>query len=291
MQKSLGYIFSLLLIFSLTLEAKSLLYKVSSKTSTVYVLGSIHLAKPELYPLNKEITHAYKNSDVLVVEVDPSSPESAQTMQAAMMSLGMYKEGKTLQTELTPKTYKALKGYMMKANIPLEMMETMRPWVAMVQLTVMEMMRLGYSPELGIDQHFLNLASQDKKEVLELETAVQQMALLSKENPVFQDKLLYYTLESMHDLEPMLEDMYEGWKRGDEKAFEKIMMTPVEEDPSLQEVYYELITARNYKMTEKIEGFLKTNKDYFVVVGSGHVIGEEGIVALLRKNRFRVTQR
>jgi uncharacterized protein YbaP (TraB family) len=291
MQKSLGYIFTLLLIFTFTLDAKSLLYKVSSKTSTVYVLGSIHLAKPELYPLNQEITQAYKNSDVLVVEVDPSSPEAVETMQQAIMSLGMYKNGKTLQTELTPKTYKALEAYTKKTNIPLAQMQIMRPWVVMVQLTITEMMRLGYSPELGIDQHFLNLAMKDKKEVLELETAAQQMALLSKENPVFQDKLLFYTLESMQDLEPMLDDMYKGWKRGDEKAFEKIMMTPVEEDPSLKDMYDELITKRNYGMTKKIEGFLKTNKDYFVVVGSGHVIGEEGIVSLLRKHGFRVNQR
>jgi len=291
MLKQLSYIFSLVIIFSLSAEAKSLLYKVNSKTSTVYVLGSIHLAKPELYPLNSEITSAYKNSDILVVEVDPSSAESAQTMQKTMVDLGLYKGGKTLQTELTSKTYKALKTYTTKANIPLQKMQMMRPWVVMVQLTITEMMRLGYSPELGIDQHFLNLASQDKKEVLELETAQEQMALLSKEDPVFQDKLLYYTLESMHDLEPMLDDMYRGWKRGDEKAFEEIMMTPVEEDPSLKEVYYELITKRNYAMTKKIEGFLKTNKDYFVVVGSGHVIGEEGIVALLRNKGFHVIQR
>ena len=291
MQKTLSYFFSLFLVFSLLVDAKSLLYKVSSKTSTVYVLGSIHLAKPEIYPLNKEITSAYKSSDALVVEVNPSSTESMETMHKAMMHLGMYKEGKTLQTELTAKTYKALQEYTNKTRIPLEKIQVMRPWVVMVQLTVTEMMRLGYSPELGIDQYFLNLAAQDKKEVIELETAAQQMALLSKEDPGFQDKLLFYTLESMHDLEPMLEDMYKGWKRGDEKAFEKIMMIPVEEDPSLKDMYDELITDRNYAMTKKIEGFLKTDKNYFVVVGSGHVVGEEGIAALLRKSGHRVSQR
>jgi len=291
MQKSLGYIFTLLLIFSITVEAKSLLYKVSSKTSTVYVLGSIHLAKPELYPLNTAITQAYKNSDALVVEVNPSSPESATVMQNAMMSLGLYKNGKTLKSELRPKTYQTLKAYATKVNVPLENMERMRPWVVMIQLTVTEMMRLGYSPELGIDQHFINLALNDRKEILELETAQQQMELLSKEDKEFQDKLLFYTLESMHDMEPMLEEMYKGWKRGDEKAFEEIMMTPVDEDPTLKDIYDELITKRNYAMTEKIEDFLKTKKDYFVVVGSGHVIGEEGIVTLLRKNGFTVSQR
>jgi len=290
MLKQLSYIFSLVIIFTFSLEAKSLLYKVNSKEATVYILGSIHLAKPELYPLNQEITTAYEKSEVLVVELDPNSEESVQQMQEAMMSLGAYKGDKTLQSELNPRTYKALVEYTKKAQLPLEKMQKMRPWIVMLQLSISEMVRLGYSPELGIDQHFLALAKADKKEIIALETAKEQMALLSKEDKRFQDELLFYTLESMQELEPMLEAMYAGWKSGDEKAFEKIMIAPLNKDPSLVKMYDELITKRNYAMTKKIKGFLKTNKSYFVVVGSGHVIGKEGIVNLLRKSAYRVTQ-
>lgn len=291
MFKKYSYLFSLFLIFSLSIEAKSLLYKVSSKNSTVYILGSIHLAKPELYPLDRVITNAYNNSDVLVVEVDPSSQESMSSMQDTMIRSGMYPRGKSLRSELSAKTYMSLQNYTNKVGIPLEVMEQMKPWVVMLQLTVTEMMRLGYSPELGIDKHFLDKARKENKSVLELETAEEQMALLSKEDKEFQDKLLLYTLESMHEVEPMLDEMFKGWERGDAAAFDKIMNMPLETDPSLKEVYDDLITKRNYKMTDKIEGFLKTKKDYFVVVGSGHVIGKEGIVDLLQERGFRVIQK
>lgn len=291
MFKKYSYLFSLLLIFSLSLEAKSLLYKVSSKNSTVYILGSIHLAKAELYPLDHAITNAYNNSEVLVVEVDPSSQESMLSMQNTMIGSGMYPRGKSLRSELSAKTYKSLQNYTSKAGIPLEVMEQMKPWVVMLQLTVTEMMRLGYSPELGIDKHFLDKARQENKLVIELETAEEQMALLSKDDKEFQDKLLLYTLESMHELEPMLDDMFNGWQRGDAAAFDKIMNMPLETDPSLKEIYTDLITKRNYKMTDKIEGFLKSKKDHFVVVGSGHVIGKEGIIDLLQKRGFRVVQK
>ena len=291
MLKKYRYIFSLFIIFSFSVEAKSLLYKVSSKNSTVYILGSIHLAKPELYPLDKAITNAYNKSDVLVVEVDPSSQESMITMQNTMISAGMYTGGKTLKTELSSKTYTALENYTSKVGIPLQVMEQMKPWVVMLQLTVTEMMRLGYSPELGIDKYFLDKAKVNSKPVIELETAKEQMELLSKDDREFQDKLLLYTLESMHEIEPMLDEMFKGWKRGDAAAFDKIMNAPLETDPSLKKVYADLITKRNYKMTEKIEGFLKTKKDHFVVVGSGHVIGNEGIVDLLQERGFRVIQR
>jgi len=290
MFKSLRYIFSLFLIFSLTLEAKSLLYKVSSKTSTVYILGSIHLAKPEIYPLAKEITYAYKNSDILVLELDPTSPESVQSIQKAMITEGMYSEGKSLKSELSKKTYVELNKYLNKTGMPLGAMEKMRPWVVVLQLSVVEMMRLGYSPDLGIDQHFLKMAKEESKPIIELETAEQQMALLSKNDKSFQDKLLFYTLKDMKEIEPMLNEMFKGWKSGDANRMDKIMSLSINDSPDLKEMYDDLIIKRNYSMTERVENFLRTKKDYFVVVGAGHVVGEEGIVSLLKKAGNTVTQ-
>jgi len=290
MLKQLGYIFTLLVIFSFCLEAKSLLYKVSSKTSTVYVLGSIHLAKADIYPLATTIQEAYNTSDVLVLELDPTSQESAKTIQSTMVSLGMYPQGKTLRTELSRKTYMSLKKYAANTGLPLEQMEQMRPWVVMLQLSVVEMMRLGYSPDLGIDQHFLAKAKEDMKPIIELETAQEQMELLAKEDKDFQDKLLFYTLKDMKELEPLLDEMFRAWKLGDARSFDKMMSKSLDDDPSLIGIYDDLITKRNYKMTARVEGFLKTNENYFVVVGSGHVVGKEGIVSLLRKSGYKVTQ-
>ncbi len=280
-----------ILLFTLTLDAKSLLYKVGSASSTVYILGSIHLAKPEIYPLDTVIEQAYKRSDVLVVELDAESEESMMAMQTAMAQLGMYPNGKSLKTELSAQTYKQLQSYAVKTGLPLHMLEQMKPWVVMLQLSVMEMMRLGYSPELGIDKHFVDQAKQDKKPIMALETIAEQMALLSRDDKAYQDKLLRYTLESMSEMEPMLNKLSSSWKNGDAKAIEKMFLLTMQDDPSLNEIYNALITKRNYMMTKKIEGFLKTKKDYFVVVGAGHVIGKEGIVDLLQQRGYKVGQK
>ena len=175
----------LLLLLTLSLDAKSILYKAESRTATVYILGSIHLAKPELYPLKKPIEKAYKESDVLVLELDPSSPHSMQVIQNSMMTLGMYPPGKSLKTELTTQTYKSLQKYLKTVGLSLKVMQPMRPWTVMLQLSVMEMVRLGYDPNLGIDQHFLKKAKRDKKKILELESAESQMVLLSRDDKQF----------------------------------------------------------------------------------------------------------
>ncbi len=284
------YVFSLLLIFTLGLEGRSLLYKVSSKKNTVYILGSIHLAKPELYPLDRTIIKAYDKSDVLVVEVDPSSEESISVMHDVMSDFGIYPSGMSLQTQLGENTYSSLLDYAKKRGLSVDKMQRMRPWVLILQLTAEEMLRLGYSPELGIDKYFLDKARSENKPVIELETAAEQMALLSKDDEAFQEKLLQYTLESMIELEPMLESMFDSWKKGDSGALEKLTSLPLHEDPCLQEIYDALIIRRNYKMSETIESFLKSDKVHFVVVGSGHVVGKEGIVNLLKEKGYILTQ-
>lgn len=281
----------LLLLLALTLDAKSILYKVTSKTSTVYLLGSIHLAKPELYPLKSAIEDAYANSDILVLELDPTSAESTRVFQGAMLTLGTYPHGKTLKTELSATTYELLEAHIDRVGgISLNAMQGTRPWVVVMQLSVMEMMRLGYSPEYGIDQHFLQKARRQHKKVLELETAAEQVELLSKNDKQYQDLMLRYTLESMHEMEPLLEKMFQSWISGDAEGLSEVLDSSLVVDPRLDEVYDALITKRNYKMTDKIVGYLKTDKNYFVVVGAGHVVGPEGIVKLLRKNGFIVEQ-
>ena len=279
-----------ILLLALTLDAKSILYKVSSNSSTVYILGSIHLAKPELYPLDKAIEKAYTQSSVLVVELDPTSAKSMQVIQSSMMTAGMYPQGKSLKSELTPETYKALSSYLTKIGLSLDLMQPMRPWTVMLQISVMEMMRLGYNPELGIDQHFLSKAKRDNKSILEIESAEEQMALLSKEDKEFQDLLLRYTLEEMDEMEPLLNKMFKSWKAGDAKTLASVVDSSLVVDPRLTGIYDDLITKRNYKMTKKIQGYLKTKKDYFVVVGAGHVVGTEGIIKLLQKRGFSVVQ-
>ena len=288
-------LFRFILLFSLLsfslLNAKSILYKVTSNSNNVYVLGSLHLAKPELYPLDKAIENAYNESDFLVVEINAQTPESADSMQLAMLNHGIFQNSKSLKTELSPQTYKQLQLYATKTGIPLQMLEQMRPWVVMLQLSIVEMLRLGYSPELGIDKHFVDKAYQDNKSILSLETIEEQISLLSKDDKDYQDNLLRYTIESMNDLDPMLDSLFISWQKGDAQSIEKIFLQTMQDDKNLDVIYDELITKRNNTMTKKILNYLKEDKNYFVVVGAGHVVGQGGIINLLKKHGYKVSQK
>jgi uncharacterized protein YbaP (TraB family) len=49
-----------------------------------------------------------------------------------------------------------------------------------------------------------------------------------------------------------------------------------------------MFVKRNINMTQNISELLQTKQTYFVVVGAGHMVGDQGIVALLKDRGFTV---
>jgi uncharacterized protein YbaP (TraB family) len=91
-------------------EDKLFMWKVTSGTGEVYLLGSMHMAPDDLYPLPKEIELAFKNSHSLVVEADVTNPEQAAAIQGFIIEKGMYSEGDSLSKNVSQETQDALKS-------------------------------------------------------------------------------------------------------------------------------------------------------------------------------------
>ena len=82
-----------------------------------------------------------------------------------------------------------------------------------------------------------------------------------------------------------------AWKSGDMKRIEAVMLTDqLNENPEFSALFKRLFDDRNTMMTQKIEQMLKKTKNYFVVVGAGHLVGEEGIVSLLKRHGYKIDQ-
>jgi len=55
-------------------------------------------------------------------------------------------------------------------------------------------------------------------------------------------------------------------------------------------IYKTMITDRNIHMANKIKQEFDAKKSLFVVVGAGHIVGEKGLVDLLKKDGYQLTQ-
>lgn len=130
--------------------AKSFLWRVKSSTSTVYLFGSIHFGKKELYPLNSTIEEAFEKSSTLVVEVNTEAIDEAK-MQEQIMLKGLYTGDQTVKDGLSEEVFNMLKDFLEKNGIPLAVVSKLKPGVLSITLTAVELMKLGFSPEHGID--------------------------------------------------------------------------------------------------------------------------------------------
>jgi len=165
----------------------SFLWQVEStaiKTATTpksYLLGSIHFLKKEHYPLKKVIEEAFDQADVLAVEVDISSDKIAK---AGMMLLqkGMYTGEETLKANISEKTFQLARDKLKELGMDISGFQTFKPWMVAMSIINMELMKLGFNPNYGIDKYFLDKVSEStsapgKKEIVELEGVEYQVKL------------------------------------------------------------------------------------------------------------------
>jgi uncharacterized protein YbaP (TraB family) len=266
---------------------KSFLWKVQSSHSTVYLLGSIHFLKKDVYPLNQTIENAYESSDRLVVEANINDLGKLDLKRLA--DKAFYKDGDDLEKHVSPETYRLIQKESKSLDMPIDLIRMQRPWFLALSFEATELMRLGYDPQYGVDYHFLAKA-QGKKEILELESLDEQLSLLSDYSDKEQEQFLLYTLNSLSSMGRQVEDMVRAWTTGDAQSLESIIADAAPPDASLAPVLEKLFDERNLKMTSKIEGYLNSKGTYFVIVGAGHLVGKRGIIELIKSKGYVVEQ-
>lgn len=294
---SLRKIAILISVFLFTFAANSvmaandrgLLLKAHKDDKTVYLLGSIHLADKSFYPLRETIEQAYNESDVLVVEADVVAMESDPELQRKVMLESLYPPGQRLKDHLPPEIYTQLQEWLRMRHIPEANFNRMRPAIAMITLSLIEMQARGLDPKAGIDRHFLNQAHKEGKTTLELESVLEQLAMLnSLENP---ELYLKQTLNQLSEMDTFVPRITNAWKRGDQNdIYNLVIREGMQEHPEYEQLYELLFFKRNREMADKIDDFSRQYDTLFVVVGAGHLVGEKSITNLLQSLGFSVKQ-
>ncbi len=268
---------------------KCFLWEVRSGDRLAYVLGSVHVGLPEMYPLNPAINDAFAASAVLALEVD-LTPEGAGKMMMQLAQKGYYPEGETLADHIGEETLSRTKDALRSLRLPYSGMQRMRPWLLMVTLTLAKCATEGYQQAMGLDQHFLGRALKEEKPVVGIEDMDKHLDVLAGEPPETQEKMLQQGIEELKDIVPYMKRTLQAWQQGDGKGIEDLIREALAKDKDLQGHHKRLFDDRNVIMADAIETYLKTETVHFVVVGAGHLVGPKGIVKLLTDRKYRVRQ-
>ncbi len=253
----------------------------------VFLLGSLHVLKSDAYPLAKTINAAYRVSRKVVFETDLGAMMDPAA-QARMMDLGLYPEGQTIFENISDEMRSSLKKKMTDLGMPMEHFGRFRPWFLAVTLTALELQRLGFSPDYGIDVHFYGRAGLDHKEIGFLESVEFQLNLLGKMNAHDQNAFLGQTLKDLDVAAQMADDMLKYWKKGDVDKLYAILFKSFEDYPQIEN---RLLRRRNKDWVKKIEEMMGEDKNIFIIVGAGHLIGPGSLIALLKEKGYKVRQK
>ena len=269
---------------------KHFLWKVTGPKGVVYLLGTIHAGKADFYPLPPIIEDSFKESDTLIEEIDISEPGEAARVQQGLIETGSYPNSDTITNHLSEVTRSHLAAYMKNGGLPEPAVAHMRPWLVSMLVELLEMKRMGFDPSYGLDRHFLEEAQQSHKPIGALEDAESQIKLLSSLSSELQDRLLLSSLVDMEKWADSFDLLLRAWQSGDAAAMQEVITSDAREYPQLKPLMTKLLDDRNTAMTVKIEQFLQTPESYFVAVGAGHLVGDQGILSQLRRKNFTVEQ-
>lgn len=250
-------------------------------------MGSIHLLKKDVYPLSKTIETAFERSDLLVVEANINDISKLDITK--LMEKAFYSGDDTLEKHVSGETFDFIKKEVERVGLPLEFVYNQRPWFLGLTLESLELVKAGFNPDYGIDKYFLSKAD-GKMKILELESLDYQVNLLSGLSDDEQELFLLYTLKDLNTLGQEVDKLVDAWKTGAVGTMESTITKSFTEDRRFYRIYEKLINERNRNMALKIESFLKTKGAYFVVVGAAHLIGDRGIVQLLKEKGYTVEQ-
>ena len=262
------------------------LWRVEGKSNVVYVLGAVHLLKESHYPLASVIESAFSNSSVTVFETDLNEMDLPATREK-LVTKAKLPEGETLKDVLSSETYKAFNRRLTNSGVAGGSFDTFKPAMAGLMLISVEWQKLGIDAQYGVDRHFFDLALEARRPVMELESVDFQINLVMDLTKEEGELMMKSALKDIENTEDNYSERVTAWLAGDGKKLASLLNEGMRDAPTL---YKRMLTDRTQRWVPKVEELLHGNRNAIVIVGAGHVVGDNGLIELLQKAGWKVTQ-
>ena len=268
-----------------TRPARGFIWSVERDGRTSWLVGSLHVLTKDAYPLPGMMDKAFEQAKTLMEETDVNELSSPD-MVGIVATKGLFTNGQTLESVLPRDAYTQLAQRMTATGLPIEMVKMMRPWMVELTLSGLELQRAGFDPELGIDVHYRRKAAQNSMALSMLETAAEQIDYLAGLPLDVQVSQLQQTLTEGDAELREVREIAAAWRAGDTAAIEQLLVKGMKDSPAY---YQSIVVDRNRRWIPRIESCLSTGS-CFIVVGAAHMVGSDGLIAMLKQKGYRITQ-
>ena len=291
--------------------SRGLLWKATNGRNTLYLLGTAHMDRSNVYPFHKSLRAALASASEVYFELDFNDQEGL----AEFAMLQTYTDGTTLKDHISPELYASTVQVFAALGVPEETVASLKPWAlanSLMALSTQDETTTG--APMAIDLYLTSAATNAGKTIGAVETYALQGGIFDTLSPEYQEAYLgsYVALalaaqsgetpelteEEKQELQELaelqqkqLDAIMEAWKTGDVAAFEKIYdkAAIVKSDNELNS---RLFTDRDPNMIQAAAKLLEREGEntFFLAVGAGHMVDPGGIVSGLRALGYTVEE-
>jgi hypothetical protein len=267
-----------------SMHAHPALWRVEGDHASVALFGSVHVLAPNVDWQTQEVKRAIKAAQVFVFEV-PLDTATIGRVSALMSERGSLPPGQSLRQMLPPDSRADLDKAVAATQLPEAAVDNKRPWLVSLMLVSAHLQQHQQQFALGADSVVLEQATKAKKPIRYLETADQQLALIAPSDPKVELQSLEEELKSFATEDADIAAITGAWEKGDTAALDALSSKEFVGQPEARATFF---TDRNRNWVKQIEAMLRERKTFFITVGAGHLVGKDGVPALLRADGYRV---
>lgn len=276
--------------------------------SVAFLLGSAHMTTVGT-TIDQAVVDAYRSAALLAVELDLDTLDPMETQQR-FLHYARYPEGTSLADVLEPEDLKRVLQAASTSGLPPDYVQQMKPWAVALTLAVLATQRVHQQDPppragptgdagdaerakplgIGIDRYFTSRAKAESRRVVALETMDEQLKAISSASPELQKQGLLEILPVLEAGESPLLSVIDDYNRGQLDTPEAYFTSEDGTNNADMTAYRRAtIDSRNALMVERVDAMLRRGERPFVVVGALHMLGEQGIPAMLRARGYTVS--
>ena len=259
------------------------LWRVRDGAGTVFIAGSLHQLRRDRAGLPPSYGLAYGEAERLAMELDMDALSPA-ALAGELVARALDPNGRSLRDGLPAAAWRSLQPRLAGLGLPEAAIDRFEPWAVALLLASAEFLQRGYSPDSGVEGQLQARAAADRKPIDGLETPAQQFELFDGLPRTDQVQLLEVTLKELDWIGPRLDALEAAWRAGDLPRLEALLLGDYRQRPDLHE---RLVVRRNAAWVAPVRGFLRRPDDTLVVVGLMHLLGDRGLIALLRQQGLK----
>lgn len=260
-------------------------WRLQDADSEIWLFGTVHVLPPDLDWKSEAVEAAFAKAELIVFETPTDAAAQAEVARV-VAETGRAAPDAPLSRRLAPEDAARLQRVTRALNVDAQALDTMRPWLAALQLSLRYVARQGHDANSGVERVLEADAAARGLPRRYLETPESQIRLLANLPPADEERFLAATLRQIEEDADTVDEMDDAWARGDVERLGSLLTEDIREGGP--EVYAALLTRRNAAWTDEIDTMMRGKGRIFVAVGAAHLVGPDGVPAMLRARGYVV---